>query len=494
MKILQEKNMQPQNFFNPTFWKGKKVLITGHTGFKGNWLSLVLRTMGAKVIGYSLPMPPKTYPNLFFLLKNDELENSDDEIVCDVRDYNKLTDMIKKYQPEIVFHLSAQPLLYYSNHFPYETISTNVKGTANLLQVIVDCGDSVRSIVNITTDKCYQNLEKTKTGKTSYDIDSPKASKSDTYSNSKANSEYLAEMYRKVFEEKNEEKRKNGRPLLAIATARAGNVIAGGDWSETRIIPNIVKVFKGDIIPEQATNMSIEASSNNDNKKIPVYNTNATRPWLHVLDAISGYVLLAEKLYCSPIIYSGAWNFGPEGKGKTVKWLCEKMCHEFDKSYTEYFEEKNTSEARCEETEHLSVDISKTKQVLNWKPCWSMEQNIEKTAAWYKKYYEYSSKRDETVLIQTMYDFTLQQISEFVNSTYNLSDSSNNTRVTTDLIVEHRRNNKMKNSILSKKTTYSKSNSFFNENNNNEIITINDDGGFKLFAYTYTVKLLCSII
>ncbi|MCD8493827.1 MAG: CDP-glucose 4,6-dehydratase [Alphaproteobacteria bacterium] len=261
---------------NAAFWKGKRVLITGHTGFKGGWLTLWLGSLGARICGIALK--PDTEPNLFTLARITEgIEHH----IEDIRNAEPLAQIIRKFDPDIVFHMAAQPLVRASYRDPLGNFDTNIMGTANVLEALRDC-PSARSIVVITTDKVYENLEIPKPYKETDPLGGH-----DPYSASKAAAEIVTQSYRKSF---------FAEAGVGLATARAGNVIGGGDWSEDRLIPDAVKAW-------------------NAGKTLEIRAPNSVRPWQHVLDPLAGYITLAEKLWTDPAAFSQGWNFGPEKSG-----------------------------------------------------------------------------------------------------------------------------------------------------------------------------------
>lgn len=327
------------------FWKGKKVLVTGHTGFKGSWLSFWLQTMGADVTGYALTPPTK--PSLFELLK---LKSKIKSLHGDVRDLN----LLKRHVPdaEIVFHLAAQPLVLESYKNPVDTYATNVMGIINLLEACRE-NKNLKAIVNVTTDKCYENREKPEKA---YKENEPMGG-FDPYSNSKACSELVTDSYRKSFY--------NSGKKIGIATARAGNVIGGGDFAADRLIPDCIRgVMKGE--------------------KIIVRNPDSTRPWQHVLEPLSGYLMLAESLYVSPGEFSSGWNFGPKEKdAKSVLYIMDIFC----KFWGEEAAYKIKRNARApHEAGYLKLDSFKAQRKLLWKPRWNSETAVKKTVEWYKVY------------------------------------------------------------------------------------------------------------
>jgi len=329
------------------FWKGKKVFVTGHTGFKGSWLSFWLQEMGAHVTGYALK--PPTSPNLFNLLK---LKSKIKSVHGDIRDLNFLKKHVKG--AEIVFHLAAQPIVLESYKNPVETYSTNVIGTINLLEACRE-NDNLKAIVNVTTDKCYENRENPQIA---YKEHEPMGG-FDPYSNSKACSELVTDSYRKSFYRSGEK--------IGIATARAGNVIGGGDFASDRLIPDCIRgIMKGE--------------------KIIVRNPDSTRPWQHVLEPLAGYLMLAESLYKSPKEYSEGWNFGPKEKdAKSVIKIIDAFCR-FWGNDAEYEIKRNPKAPH--EAGYLKLDSSNAQKKLLWKPRWNSEMAVKKTVEWYKGYLE----------------------------------------------------------------------------------------------------------
>jgi len=335
------------NSYNNNY-QGKTVLVTGHTGFKGSWLSLWLLEMGAKVIGYA--QEPESTPNHFNLLELDMVS-----IIGDIRDEKKLSEVFREYQPEIVFHLAAQPFVRRSYKEPVETFDTNVMGTVKLLEACRHT-PSVKAIVVITSDKCYENKE----WAWGYRENDPLGGH-DPYSASKGATEIVAASYRSSFFNPSEYG-KSHHTLLA--TCRAGNVIGGGDWGEDRLIPDIVRAV------ESGTPVEIRSPD-------------AIRPWQHVLDALSGYLLVGEKLLEGDASVADAWNFGPkESDTHTVAWICNRMA--------EKWEEVNMRMQQHKETLHeatlLKLDCSKAHLLLRWQGKWDAEKAIDLTTQWYKEF------------------------------------------------------------------------------------------------------------
>jgi CDP-glucose 4,6-dehydratase len=346
-------------------YRGRRVLITGHTGFKGSWLSLWLRDLGAEVIGVSLD--PKTYPNHWDLLR---LGEDIEDYRLDIRDSNELANIFEKTKPEIVFHLAAQPLVRSSYSEPLETWSTNVMGTANVLEA---CRGSptVRVILVITTDKCYENKEWTWGYR-----ENDQLGGHDPYSASKAASELVAASYRNAFLQ--------GDNSALLVTARAGNVIGGGDWSEDRLIPDLIRAI--------TKKQSLEIRS-----------PNATRPWQHVLESLSGYLLLGRTLVEGGRKFEGAWNFGPERSGNqsVAKVLSCLNTHWPEMKWHE------THVKQDHEATLLYLDSSKAHANLGWQSVWDLDVALKKTVDWYRSYLD-----DKNVVSQ-------QQLYEYVNAAKN---------------------------------------------------------------------------
>ena len=348
----------------PSFWKNKRVLVTGHTGFKGSWLTLWLKKVGAEVIGYSNSIP--TTPSLY------ELSGINSDIISvigDIRDLSKLQDTLSQHKPEIIIHMAAQSLVNNSYNDPIETYSTNVMGTVNLLEAARKSND-VSVIINVTSDKCYENKE-TMNGY----VETDQLGGYDPYSNSKACSELITSSFRNSFFNDNPSKNN-------LASVRAGNIIGGGDWSENRLIPDIMKSLQNDI-------------------SLKIRNPNGIRPWQHVLDPLNGYLILAEHLWNDGHKFSEAWNFGPESDSlKPVSWIVDKISAYWNNSI-----KLENSEQNFHETYVLSLDCSKSKSRLNWTPKLSLIDSIELTVDWYKAFYNKSDMRKITE--QQINDFTL---------------------------------------------------------------------------------------
>ena len=337
-----------RNLFEGIF-SGKKVLITGHTGFKGSWLSLLLNKLGADVHGFALP--PPTNPSLFEEAKIGELITS---YIGDVRDLDQLSDVFNRIKPEIVIHMAAQPLVRDSYKIPVETYAINVMGTVNVLEACRHT-ESVRAIVNVTTDKCYENKE----WYWGYRENEPMGG-FDPYSNSKGCSELVTSSYRNsYFHPKDYDK--HG---VAIASARAGNVIGGGDWAADRLIPDFIRAISR-------------------NRKVVIRSPYAIRPWQHVLEPLTGYLTLASKLYTEGAKYDGGWNFGPDDKdARNVEWIMQKICKLWGNGAT-YEVDTNP---QPHEANYLKLDCSKAKAELGWEPRWNIDKALESIVEWNKVY------------------------------------------------------------------------------------------------------------
>jgi CDP-glucose 4,6-dehydratase len=341
-------NLEIMNQFENIYF-GKNILITGNTGFKGSWLSQWLIMLGANVIGYSLK--PQTNPNHFEILNLDHKT-----YFKDINDLGELKKVINENNPDIIFHLAAQPLVRYSYSNPVETYITNVIGTMNVLEAARYNG-RVKAIVVVTTDKCYDNVEQNK----GY-VESDKMGGYDPYSSSKGCAELLVSSYRNSFFNLQDYK-KNHSTL--ISSARAGNVIGGGDWSEDRLIPDIIR-------------------SAINNETAIIRNPIATRPWQHVLEPLSGYLELGKRLLLGEVEFASGWNFGPEeDQALSVKDVLDKSIKYWD--ILKYKKEDNL--VKLHEAQLLSLNIDKAKLKLGWSPRWNNDKAIEKTINWYKEYY-----------------------------------------------------------------------------------------------------------
>lgn len=352
---------------DPSFWKGKNVFLTGHTGFKGGWLSLWLNSMGAKVTGFALA--PNTKPNLFEVAQVQSL--LDNSHISDIRDLASLQKVVSKVQPEIVIHMAAQPLVHYSYTNPVETYETNVMGTVHLLESIRKI-DSVRAAIIVTTDKCYENKE----WPWGYRENEPMGGY-DPYSNSKGCAELVTSAYRQSYFSSD----LYHRHKVGIASARAGNVIGGGDWSDDRLIPDAIKAFES-------------------NQSLMIRNPLATRPWQHVLEPLSGYLVLAQALFEKGANFDGAWNFGPkDDDARSVQEVVNLLIQNW-RSPARW---KQNSAEQPHEAHSLKLDCSKARQYLGWTPKWSLEQAIEKIAQWQEAFQQEKN----------MQEFTFQQINTY---------------------------------------------------------------------------------
>lgn len=352
---------------NSSFWEDKSVLVTGHTGFKGGWLSLWLNAMGAKVVGYALS--PSTEPSLYEIANvSDKLEAS---IIADIRSIEKLLDVVAKYRPKIVFHLAAQPLVRYSYNNPIETYSTNVMGTVNLLEAVRQVG-GVRALVNVTSDKCYDNKE----WLWGYRENEPMGGY-DPYSSSKGCAELVTSAYRNSYFNSSS----FSTHRTAVASVRSGNVVGGGDWAEDRLVCDIIRAFLA-------------------GRPAIIRNPAAIRPWQHVLEPLHGYMLLAQRLWEEGIPYAEAWNFGPsENDARTVEWVVGKM--------TQLWGEEASWEVDTyvhpHEAKFLKLDCAKARTKLGWRPFFSLSESLEYIVEWYKAF---SNNED-------MQAFTLGQIADY---------------------------------------------------------------------------------
>ena len=334
------------------FWHGKRVFLTGHTGFKGSWLSLWLVSLGADVRGYSLR--PPTTPCLY---NEAQIHSMVDSRVGDIRDQDTLYDSMTSFNPDILIHMAAQPLVRYAYDFPIETYEVNVIGTAKVLEVARSC-KNIKAITNITTDKCYEN-----DGRTHGYTENDPMGGYDPYSSSKGCAELVAATYRRSFIQERG---------IGLASARAGNVIGGGDWANDRLIPDILRSFE-------------------KGEPVIIRNPTATRPWQHVLEPLSGYLILTQKLYEDHKKYSEGWNFGPNTNDvRSVEWILEEMISHWPNSSWKLDENYARHEANF-----LSLNIAKAKSKLKWEPLWELEYTLEKIINWHKAWLE---KQDMTII------------------------------------------------------------------------------------------------
>lgn len=341
---------------SPEFWNGRRVLVTGHTGFKGSWLSLWLHDLGAQVTGYALT-PPST-PNLFTVARIADGMESDRR--GDVRDAEALKSVVAEIKPDVVFHLAAQPLVLQSYADPVETFAVNVMGTVNLLEAV---RGHACAVVNVTTDKCYDNQG----WLWGYRENEPLGGH-DPYSSSKACAELVTAAYRQSFFAAAGSAH-NG---VAVATARAGNVVGGGDWAENRLIPDSIRSFEQGI-------------------PVELRHPNAVRPWQHVLEPLCGYLLLAEKLATIGSDFAEAWNFGPADSNAEPVWrVVERLVRYWGDESRWIMEEQ----PRPHEAPHLKLDSSKAGARLGWIPRWSLDRTLEETVAWHRSFRAGSDMRD----------------------------------------------------------------------------------------------------
>ncbi len=354
---------------NPEFWKGKTVLVTGHTGFKGAWLSLWLTKLGANVVGYALE--PYTPKDLFTL---SGLQDHMISIIGTICDPEAIQDICTKYQPEIVFHLAAQPFVRLSYTLPKETYEVNVMGTLHVLEAARHTS-SVKAAIMITTDKCYEN-----TGQLWGYRETDRFGGHDPYSASKGCTELLIASYRRSFFQP--DAATGGHPA-GVASARAGNVIGGGDWGQDRIVPDCIRSLEADI-------------------PIRIRSPYAIRPWQHVLEPLSGYLLLAERLFDNPAQYSHGWNFGPENNGTaTVMDMVRTVIAEYGTGCLEFEPTLNAPH----EAERLTLDITKARELLNWKPRLDFKQTVAFTVDWYRRYPN-----------ENVYDLCMEQIDTYTKA------------------------------------------------------------------------------
>lgn len=350
------------------FWNGKKVFLTGHTGFKGSWLSLWLQQVGAQVTGYALR--PPTNPSLFEVANVAQGMTS---IIGDVRNGDALAWAMHEAAPDIVIHLAAQPLVRCSYANPVETYSTNVMGTVHLLEAVRRTS-SVRAVVNVTSDKCYQNNE----WAWGYRENEPMGG-FDPYSNSKGCAELVTAAYRDSFFNSAQ----YGKHHVALASARAGNVIGGGDWAVDRLIPDIMRAIL-------------------ESRPVVIRSPFAIRPWQHVLEPLSGYLLLAQKLYEEGAAYAEAWNFGPDDEdAKPVQWIVERLIKQWGNGASWRLDQGD----HPHEAHYLKLDCSKARMRLDWRARWGLDRALDEIAAWQRSY----------VAGENMRQKTLAQINEYMN-------------------------------------------------------------------------------
>ena len=326
---------------NPGFWQGRRVFVTGHTGFKGSWLCLWLQSVGAQVHGYA--NEPPTTPNLFSVSKVEAGLAS--HALADVRDAPALAAAMRRASPEVVLHLAAQPLVRRSYAEPLQTYAVNVMGTAHLLEAVRGC-DSVRAVVNVTTDKCYDNREWVWGYRENEALGGH-----DPYSSSKACSELVTAAYRASFLD---------AAGIAVASARAGNVIGGGDWAEDRLLPDFLRAADA-------------------GRSVEIRHPEATRPWQHVLEPLAGYLRLAERLVDGGRRYASAWNFGPSDDGaRNVRWILDHLCRRLPGASWQAVAGPQVHEAAM-----LRLDSSRATAELGWSPRWTLAQALDATVEWH---------------------------------------------------------------------------------------------------------------
>lgn len=347
------------------FWSGKRVLVTGHTGFKGGWLSLWLDSLGAQVSGFSLT--PITTPNFFTIC---DLRSKVDSHIGDIRNFKAFQSAIEAAKPEIIFHLAAQPLVRLSYAEPVETYATNVMGVVHLLEAARLTG-GIKAIVNVTTDKCYENKEwlwgyRENEAMGGYD----------PYSSSKGCSELVTQAYRQSF---------LVNEGIRVASARAGNVIGGGDWSLDRLVPDLLRALEA-------------------NQPALIRNPSAIRPWQHVLEPLYGYLILAEKLFLERgEVFAQAWNFGPnDSDARPVSWIADQLVRSWGGSANWALD----GEPHPHEANYLKLDISKAKDGLGWSPTWDLSIALKRIIEWHLAF---QAKKD-------MYQFSLHQVTQYQES------------------------------------------------------------------------------
>ena len=349
---------------NADFWRGKRVFLTGHTGFKGSWLSLWLQSLGAEVCGLALVPPSEV--NLFSAARVGAAMES---VIGDIRDLDTVHRAMANFKPDIVFHMAAQPLVRLSYSEPVETYATNVMGTVHVLEAARRVA-SVRCIVNVTTDKCYENREWI----WGYREDEPMGGH-DPYSNSKGCSELVTSAYRRSFFQKSG---------VSIASARAGNVIGGGDWAADRLIPDILRAFER-------------------NESVLIRNPHSTRPWQHVLEPLAGYLRLAEHLWNGGQAFAEGWNFGPRDEdARPVQWIVEHMVGAWGQSASWRLADGD----HPHEAHYLKLDISKARHQLGWQPRWNLETALQEILHWHRAWLANAD----------MHQFCLAQIQQYVNT------------------------------------------------------------------------------
>ena len=337
---------------NTNFWRGKSVFLTGHTGFKGSWLSLWLQSLGAEVHGFALE--PPTTPNLFSVAQ--VAAGIASNTIGDIRDLATVQKAMYEAQPEIVIHMAAQSLVRLSYKEPVETYATNIMGTVHVLESARHT-QSIKTILVITTDKCYENKER----QFGFSENEPMGGH-DAYSSSKGCAELVTAAYRTSFFQ---------QQGIAIATARAGNVIGGGDWATDRLVPDILRAFE-------------------KNQPVLIRNPHAIRPWQHVLEPLSGYLSLVEHLHTQGEPFAEGWNFGPKDEdARSVEWIVEYLVGIWGNGASWQQDDR----FHPHETSYLKLDISKAKTRLSWQPLWSLETALEKITAWHQSWLQHDDMK-----------------------------------------------------------------------------------------------------
>lgn len=334
-----------EGLVDPSFWKGKKVYLTGHTGFKGSWLSLWLQSMGAVVKGFSLDV--NTKPALYLMANvADEMESE----IGDIRNLNQITESMVSFNPDILIHMAAQPLVRLSYLDPVNTYTTNVIGTVNVLEAARNCHD-LKAIVSVTSDKCYENME----WEWGY-RENESMGGHDPYSSSKGCSELVISAYRRSFF--------SSKQSASLASARAGNVVAGGDWAEDRLIPDILRALE-------------------KSEPVVIRNPLSRRPWQHVLEPLSGYLVLSQALFLKGDEFAGGWNFGPKDEDcKPVNWILNQMINKWGNNASWNLD--NSSNPH--EAVFLKLDCSKASNRLKWNPKWNLHKTLESIVDWHKHF------------------------------------------------------------------------------------------------------------
>lgn len=350
------------------FWRGKRVFLTGHTGFKGSWLSLWLESLGSELTGFSLA--PPTTPNLFEVAN---VARGMTSYISDIRDLSSLQKAMQEAKPEIVIHMAAQPLVRKSYLDPVETYATNVMGTVNLLESVRQT-PSVKAVVVVTTDKCYENKE----WPWGYRETEPMGGY-DPYSSSKGCAELITAAYRRSFFQKHD---------IGVASARAGNVIGGGDWAEDRLVPDILKAFE-------------------ENRAVSIRNPQSTRPWQHVLEPLSGYLTLAEHLYEQGQAFSEGWNFGPnDDDARPVQWIVEQLASNWGNGASWQLDMGQ----HPHEANYLKLDTSKAKVRLGWRPSWNLQTALQNITLWHRAWLGQEDMKK--VCLSQILQYSIDMISE----------------------------------------------------------------------------------